>query len=79
VTIQGVRARLFRLEELSGELAKECAVIREAQDPLLYLERRKYLCAIADAIAGVEAVRVVLAKALQRMADTPEAESNDAA
>ena len=38
-----------------------------ADDPLLYLERRKYLCALGDAIHGVDSARVVLAKALQRL------------
>lgn len=55
------------LEELARGLAKEMAVIRTAEDPLLYLERRVYLCAVADAHAGVDAARVVLAQALQRL------------
>jgi hypothetical protein len=33
----------------------------------LYLERRAYLNAIQDAIAGVEAARVLLAKVCQRL------------
>jgi hypothetical protein len=33
----------------------------------LYLERKAYLGAIQDALAGVEAARVVLAKARQRL------------
>ena len=40
---------------------------KECNDLLLYLERRAYLGAIRDALAGVEAARVVLAKARQRL------------
>jgi len=67
LTISDVRARLARLEQLSRGLAKERAVIREAEDPLLYLERRKYLCALEDARFGVEAARIALARALERI------------
>jgi hypothetical protein len=37
-------------------------------DPLLYVERWEYLKALRDVIAGLEAARVVLAKAAQRVA-----------
>jgi hypothetical protein len=40
---------------------------KECNDPLLYLERRAYLGAIRDALADVEAARVVFAKARQRL------------
>jgi hypothetical protein len=40
---------------------------RECNDPLLDLERRAYLGAIRDALAGVDAARAVLAKARQRL------------
>jgi hypothetical protein len=33
----------------------------------LYLERKAYLAAIQDALAGVEAARVLLAKVRQRL------------
>jgi hypothetical protein len=47
---------------------KPCStVIRKADDPLLYLERKAYLTAIQNAIAGVEAARVVLAQVCQRL------------
>lgn len=52
---------------------KEKAIIREAQDPLLYLERRHYLAALDDAIAGIETARVTLAKALLRLGDEAKA------
>jgi hypothetical protein len=64
----GIQTRLERLERLSGGLAKEVVLIRAGNDPLLYLERKSYLNAIQDALAGVEAARVVLAKVCQRLA-----------
>jgi hypothetical protein len=36
---------------------------KECNNPLLHLERRAYLDAMRDALAGVEEARVVLAKA----------------
>jgi hypothetical protein len=60
-------ARVRRLDELARGLAKEVALWKAGNDPLLYLERRVYLGAIQDALAGVEAARVVLAKARQRL------------
>ena len=45
----------------------------DADDPLLYLERKAYLAAIGHAIGGVEAARVVLAKALARLGSQGEA------
>jgi hypothetical protein len=62
-----VEARARRLDELSRGLSKEVAIWKEGNDPLLYLERRAYLNAIQDALAGVEKARVTLAGALQRM------------
>jgi hypothetical protein len=69
VSEAGVAARVERLHELSIGLAREVVVIRQGQDPLLYLERKAYLAAIGDAIAGVEGARVVLARVRQRLAD----------
>ena len=47
--------------------AKKAVLWKECNDPLLYLERRAYLGAIRDALAGVEEARLVLAKARQRL------------
>jgi hypothetical protein len=38
-----------------------------AEDVLLFRERRQYLRAIQDALAGAEAARVVLAGVVRRM------------
>jgi hypothetical protein len=68
IVLADVEARMRRLEELTRGLSKEVALWKEGNDPLLYLERRAYLNAIQDALQGVEAARVALAKALQRVA-----------
>jgi hypothetical protein len=64
----GLEGRVRRLEVLSRGLAKEVGLWKAGDDPLLYLERRAYLNAIQDALAGLEGARVVLAKALTRNA-----------
>jgi hypothetical protein len=73
LTLSDMIARIQRLDELTRGLAKEVLLWREANDPLLYLERRAYLNAIQDALAGVESARVVLARARQRIESTREA------
>jgi hypothetical protein len=67
MNLEGIRARVRRLDELSRGLAKEVTLWKACNDPLLYLERKAYLGAIQDALAGVEAARVTLAKVGQRL------------
>jgi hypothetical protein len=77
---QDIKARVRRLEDLAVGLARERVGWEEAADPLLYLERRAYLQAIREAIGGVEAARVVLVKACQRIdADARSREAEEAA
>jgi hypothetical protein len=71
ISMPDVEKRLQRLEELMRGLSKEVALWKEGTDPLLYLERKAYLNAIQDALAGVEAARVVLARAVQRVQAQP--------
>jgi hypothetical protein len=66
-SVTDVVKRVRRLEDLTRGLSREVALWKEGNDPLLYLERRAYLNAIQDALAGVEAARVVLARANQRL------------
>jgi hypothetical protein len=47
-----IRRRVARLERLARGLAKEEVLVRGADDPLLYRERRQYLAAVRDALAG---------------------------
>jgi hypothetical protein len=65
--LSDLRARIRRLDELARGLAKEVTLWKAANDPLLYLERKAYLGAIQDALAGAEAARVVLARVQQRL------------
>ena len=67
MNLTDLAARVRRLDELSRGLAKEVALWKACNDPLLYLERKAYLKAIQDALAGTEAARVALAKARQRL------------
>jgi hypothetical protein len=68
MTATDLAARIRRLCELERGLAKEVALWKEDRDhPLLFLERKAYLGAIQDALAGVESARVVLSKVLQRV------------
>ncbi len=63
-----VKTRVARLDELTRSLRKETVVIREAQDPLLYMERRRYLDALHKAVGGLETARVELAGRMESQA-----------
>jgi hypothetical protein len=52
---------------LARGLAKEVSLWKGGNDPLLYLERKAYLGAIQDALAGVESARVILARVRRRL------------
>lgn len=67
MNLADLTTRISRLDELARGLAREVALWKEGNDPLLYLERIEYLRAIQDVLAGVEAARVTLAKAKQRL------------
>jgi hypothetical protein len=62
-----IKARIERLGLLARGLAKEVGLQKSADDVLLFRERKPYLRAVQDALAGVEAARVVLARAVRRM------------
>jgi hypothetical protein len=67
MNVADLKARARRLDALSRGLAKEVTLWKACNDPLLYLERKIYLSAIQDALAGVEAARVILVKVSQRL------------
>jgi hypothetical protein len=67
MTLDDLTARVRRLDQLGRGLAKEVTLWRKGNDPLLFLERKAYLAAIQDALAGVEAARVVLAQVARRV------------
>ena len=62
-----ISARVRRLDQLYRGLAREIIIVDTADDPMLYLERRAYLDALLATVRGVEAARVTLAKARQRL------------
>jgi hypothetical protein len=66
MTLDGLRARVRRLDALARGLAKEVLLWKPCDDPLLFVERKAYLAAVRDALAGAETARVILAKAVQR-------------
>jgi len=68
ITAETLAARQRRLEKLTLGLAREVQLWKEGNDPLLFAERRDYLKAIQDALAGLDEARVVLARAGQRLA-----------
>jgi hypothetical protein len=63
-----LEGRIARLDRLARGPAKEVALWKGGNDPLLFAERRKYLKAIQDALAGAEEARVVLAWVVKRLA-----------
>jgi hypothetical protein len=67
VTHNQIAPRVERLDQLSRGLALEISLIRAANNPMLYLERKTYLSAMGDALQGIESARVVLAVACQRL------------
>jgi hypothetical protein len=67
LTLNDLKARIARLEQLAQGLAREVDQQRGAEDVLLFRERRQYLKAVQDALAGAEAARVVLAGVVKRM------------
>ena len=67
MNLSDLRARVARLDQLARGLAKEVTLWKSCNDPLLYVERKAYLGGIQDALVGIEAARVALAKAMQRL------------
>ena len=71
-TLKDMRARVVRLEQVARENAEEANLIEDAERTLLLPgERKQYLNAIYDAIAGLEAARVVMQKAVKRVEKSP--------
>jgi hypothetical protein len=71
LTARDLRGRVAWLERLAMGLSREAMLQRGAQDVLLNRERRQYLGGIHDALAGIEAPRVTLARAVRRLDRQP--------
>jgi hypothetical protein len=67
MTAEDLSARIRRLEAMTLVRPREGQLLRTAQDPLLYAERRDYLKAIGSATVALDEARVVLAEARQRL------------
>jgi hypothetical protein len=68
--VRHLRARVERLDRLARGLAKKVGLWKLGNDPLLFAERRVYLKAVQDALAGTdgaEEARVVLARVVKRL------------
>jgi hypothetical protein len=69
--LRDLKRRSAGLDQLARGLAKEVALWRAGNDPLLFAERRMYLKAIQDALVGAEEARVVLTRAVERLEGQP--------
>jgi hypothetical protein len=67
LTLVELKARIVRLGRLGWGFAREVALQQGAEDELLFRERKQYLKAIQDALAGAEAAGVVLIAVVKRM------------
>jgi hypothetical protein len=67
MNLHDIATRVKRLDQLSRGLAKEIVICKPCNDPLLYRERQDFMKAMREALSGVEAAHVTLAKARQRL------------
>jgi hypothetical protein len=67
LTLADIKKRITRLEQLARGLAREVTLQKEDDGRLLFRERRQYLHAIQDALAGAEQAGVVLVGVVKRM------------
>ena len=66
MNLADLKARVARLGALAKGLAKESALWQHEEALLRFAERKLYLNAVMDALAGVEQARVVLLQVIQR-------------
>jgi hypothetical protein len=67
LTLADLKKRITRLDGLARGLAEEVRLQRGAEDILLFRERRQYLRAVQEALAGAEAARVLLDGVVKRL------------
>jgi hypothetical protein len=65
--MRDLKGRIARLDRLARGMAKEVGLHRSDDTVLLTRERRQYLKAIQDALAGADTARVVIGGAVKRM------------
>ena len=61
-----LKARIERLDKLARGFAVEVGRWKVVTDPLLFRERKAYLGAVQNALAGADAARFVLAGVVRR-------------
>jgi hypothetical protein len=66
MTVESIRARAARLQQLNLGLAEEVARWKSLESPLLDAERQAYLNRIHDGIAGLDAAWHALTTAVNR-------------
>ena len=64
---EGIASRVDRLGHLSRGLAREAALWNAGESVLLHCKRKEYLRGVLDALAGLDAARVTLERAMGRM------------
>jgi hypothetical protein len=69
MAVDSIRARAARLEQLNLGLAKEAALWKSLDSPLLRAEQQAYLTAIRDGIAALDAAWHTLTTAVRRIED----------
>ena len=67
IQLPQIKARIARLHELTVNLGKEVTTQKAQEGLLLPLERRQYLDGLQNALAELDAARVVLAGVVKRM------------
>jgi hypothetical protein len=67
ITIESIRARAARLQQLNRSLAEEVARWKAAESALLDAERQAYLKSIQDGIASLDAAWHALTTAVGRL------------
>jgi hypothetical protein len=67
MTVESIRARAARLQQLSRALAEAVARWKAAESPLLDAKRQPYLKCIQDGIAGLDGAWHALTTAVARM------------
>jgi hypothetical protein len=65
--VADLKARIERLEKLARGFSAEVGRWKGDDGLLLFRERKAYLAAVQDALAGVDAARVVLAGVVRRL------------
>jgi hypothetical protein len=77
MTVDSIRARAARLEQLNLGLAKEATLWKSLDSPLLRAERQAYLAGIQDGLAALDAAWHALTTAVARMEKDAAARRGD--